>query len=109
LRKCAAAATPEAPLASLLADLRQLIDASRQSAAIAVNMAQTMLYWRVGQRILEDVLGHRRAGYGQEIVATLSRQLVQEYGRGFEEKNLRRMLQFAEVFPDEPIVATLWR
>jgi predicted nuclease of restriction endonuclease-like (RecB) superfamily len=108
-RKAPITAAPEAPPQHLLADLRQLIDASRQSAAIAVNMAQTMLYWRVGQRILEDVLGHRRAGYGQEIVATLSRQLVQEYGRGFEEKNLRRMLQFAEVFPDEPIVATLWR
>jgi hypothetical protein len=32
-----------------------------------------------------------------------------EFGRGFEEKNLRRMLQFAEAFPDEAIVATLWR
>jgi hypothetical protein len=47
--------------------------------------------------------------YGEPIVATLSRQLVSEFGRGFEDKNLRRMLQFAEAFPDEAIVATLWR
>ena len=39
----------------------------------------------------------------------LSRQLVPEFGRGFEEKNLRRMVQFAEVFPDPEIVATLRR
>lgn len=28
---------------------------------------------------------------------------------GFAEKNLWRMVQFAEAFPDEQIVATLWR
>lgn len=68
-----------------------------------------MLYWRVGKRIRDEVLREQRADYGTQIVATLSRQLSAEYGRGFEEKNLRRMVQFAEVFPDEAIVATLWR
>ena len=52
-------------------------------------------------------LGERRAGYGEEIVATLSRQLTAEFGGGFAEKNLRRRVQFAEVFPDDKIVATL--
>jgi predicted nuclease of restriction endonuclease-like (RecB) superfamily len=32
-----------------------------------------------------------------------------EYGRGFAEKNLRRMVQFSTVFPDEQIVAALIR
>ena len=40
---------------------------------------------------------------------TLSRQLVVEYGRGYSEKNLRRMVQFAEAFPEEEIVVTLSR
>ncbi|WP_366925331.1 DUF1016 N-terminal domain-containing protein [Desulfonatronospira sp.] len=44
-----------------------------------------------------------------EIVPTLSRQLEMEYGRGFSVKNLRRMVQFAEVFPDERIVVSLVR
>jgi hypothetical protein len=39
----------------------------------------------------------------------VSRQLATEFGQGFAEKSLRRMLQFAEVFPDEQIVATLMR
>src|ERR1700689_2776685 len=45
----------------------------------------------------------------RQTAATLSRQLVAEYGRGYSEKNLRRMIQFAEAFPEEEIVATLWR
>jgi hypothetical protein len=55
------------------------------------------------------VLGSERAAYGEPIVATLLRQLVADYGRGYSEKNLRRMIQFAEAFPEEEIVATLWR
>lgn len=54
-------------------------------------------------------MGPERADYGEAIVTTLSRQLVLEFGRGFTDKNLRRMIQFAEAFPDEQIVATLWR
>lgn len=107
-------AVPGAPAApstadALLSDLRELILQARQAAAAAVNLSLTMLYWRVGRRIREDVLGAQRADYGGQIVATLSRQLTSEYGRGFEEKNLRRMVQFAEFFPDEAIVARLWR
>lgn len=81
----------------LLDDLRQLIDEARRAATVAVNIGQTMLYWRVGKRIREDVLGQRRAGYGEEIVATLSRQLAAEYSRGFTEKNLRRMVQLPRI------------
>ena len=42
--------------------------------------------------------------YGRQIVVSLSRQLVEEYGPSFEEKNLRRVIQFPEVFPEEEIV-----
>ncbi len=50
-----------------------------------------------------------RADYGKQIVATLSRQLTNSYGKGFEEKNLRRIMQFAQVFPDEQIVVSVIR
>jgi hypothetical protein len=91
------------------AENRVLIEEARRQTAIAVNMALTLLYWRIGRRIHLEVLGSERAAYGERIVATLSRQLVAGYGRGYTEKNLRRMIQFAEAFPDEEIVATLWR
>ena len=103
----AAAAVAETP--GLLADLRQLIEQSRQAAAAAVNASLTLMYWHTGQRIGTEVLAGQRAGYGEGIVVTLSRQLVADYGRGFDEKNLRRMVQFAELFPGQDIVVTLSR
>ena len=93
----------------LLADLRQLIEQSRRVAVAAVNANLTKMYWRIGQRIRVEVLAGQRAGYGEGIVVTLSLQLVADYGRSFEEKNLRRMVQFAELFAAEDIVVTLSR
>jgi len=93
----------------VLAEVRDLILAARQTVARGVNAALVVLYWKVGNRIRKEILGEKRADYGQQIVATLSRQLAAEFGRGFAEKNLRRMVQFAEVFPDERIVAALSR
>ena len=93
----------------LLAEVRDLILAAHQTVARGVNAALVLLYWRVGDRIHREVLGEERADYGEQIVVTLSRQLAAEFGRGFAEKNLRRMVQFAEVFPDEKIVAALSR
>ena len=91
----------------ILADIRQLIEASRQQVAIAVNAALTTLYWQVGKRINEDVLSHQRADYGKQIVGTLARQLTGAYGAGWGEKQLRQCMKFAQVFADEPIVYAL--
>jgi len=95
------------PTRSLLGDLRQLIEAAREQTARAVNSTLVTMYWQIGKRIREDVLQNERAEYGREIVATLSRQLIEEFGKGFTEKGLWRMVQFAEVFPDERIVSAL--
>lgn len=95
--------------AALLGGIRELIDAARQRVTAAVNSELSMLYWRIGQRIHTQVLRRRRAGYGEEILPTLAAQLVKDYGNGFSEKNLRRMVQFATTFPDEKIVVSLIR
>ena len=94
---------------SLFQDLRSLIVEARQDVARQVNSALVLLYWRVGKRIRKDILKEKRAEYGVEIVPTLSAQLVEEFGTGFSEKNLQRMVQFAQAFPDEQIVVTLSR
>lgn len=95
--------------AGLAADVRSMIAQTREGVARTVNAGMTLLYWRIGKRIQTEVLGNQRAGYGDEILATLSRQLVEEFGKGFSEKSLRRMVQFAEVFSEGEIVATLSR
>jgi hypothetical protein len=74
---------------------------ARQTVARGVNAALVVLYWNIGQRIRWDILKEKRAEYGEQIVAALGRQLEREFGRGYGEKNLRRMIQFAAVFPDE--------
>jgi len=96
-------------LDNLLSELREMIDQTRWTIATTTNSSMTMLYWRVGNRIRKEILNDKRAEYGQKIVATLWRQLSLEYGKGFQEKGLRRMIQFSEVFPDENIVAALAR
>ena len=91
----------------LHAELRTLIANSRQRLAGEVNAELTRLYWHVGQRLRTEVLGEGRASYGAQLLDQLGHQLSQEFGRGFESRNLRRMVKFAEAFPDAAIVSTL--
>jgi predicted nuclease of restriction endonuclease-like (RecB) superfamily len=97
------------PAQALVTDIRQLILEARATAATAVNATLTLLYWQVGQRIRTEVLNEKRAAYGDDIVAMVSRQLTAEHGQGFSAKSLRHMLRFAEVFGDEAIVSALRR
>lgn len=86
-------------------DLRKLIEETRQQVAVTVNAGITLMYWHIGELINREVLGGGRAAYGQQIVATLARQLTEEYGGNqFSLRNLRRMMQFAEAFPNLQIV-----
>ncbi len=102
-------ADPSAPSPLLLADLREIISRGKLQAAAAVNSALTLTYWHVGQRINTEVLKGERAAYGQQVIASLSASLVAQYGKSFEAKNLRRMMQFAEVFGELDIVVPLAR
>ncbi len=93
----------------MFAEIKTLIEQSKQQVAIAVNSTMTMLYWQIGKRINQEILKEKRAEYGKQIVATLARQLCSEYGRGWSEKQLRHCIRFAEVYPKQEIVYTLCR
>jgi predicted nuclease of restriction endonuclease-like (RecB) superfamily len=93
--------------AQLLSDLSQLIDATRQRVARTVNAELVLMYWKIGARIRQDVLGEERAAYGEQIVSTLSRQLSAGYGSGFSRQNLFHMIRFVEAWPDETEAAEL--
>jgi predicted nuclease of restriction endonuclease-like (RecB) superfamily len=64
-----------------------------------------LIFWQVGRRINDGVLENQRADYGKQIVSRLATQLTEKYGRSFEVRNLRRMMQFAEQFSDFEIVS----
>ena len=93
----------------LFNSIKQLIDQSKQQIALSVNATMSMLYWQVGKEISMAVLNNKRGEYGKQIVFSLSQQLENDYGTSFSEKNLRRMMQFAEIFPEEKIVVSLIR
>jgi predicted nuclease of restriction endonuclease-like (RecB) superfamily len=93
----------------LLSDLVSLIEKTKQNVVSYANSSLTILFWHVGNRVLTQTLQNRRADYGKQIVVTLSRELVEKFGHNYDEKNLRRMIQFAEQYYDVEKVVTLSR
>jgi predicted nuclease of restriction endonuclease-like (RecB) superfamily len=93
----------------LFAEITKLIEDSKSFLAQTANTTITYLYWKIGKRINREVLNNKRAIYGQQIIVSLSHRLTENYGNSFTEKNLRRMMQFAEVFADEQIVVSAVR
>lgn len=85
---------------TLFDELSQLIQQSQRQLMLKANSTLTTLFWNIGTRINKEVLHSKRAEYAKQIVSTVSTQLKVQYGRNFEERNLRRMMQFAEQFPD---------
>lgn len=84
----------------LFAEIREVLVTARRTAYKAVNFAMVTAYWNVGRLIVEDEQqGNTRAGYGKAILADLAKRLTDEFGKGFDERELRRIRQFYLVFP----------
>ncbi|RLA76828.1 MAG: hypothetical protein DRG30_01865 [Epsilonproteobacteria bacterium] len=94
---------------NLFLEIKEIIQNAKEKVARTINVALTATYWHIGKRINNEVLKNRRAGYGKEIIKTLSAELTKEYGRGWSEKQLRHCLRFAETFDDFEIVSALQR
>jgi predicted nuclease of restriction endonuclease-like (RecB) superfamily len=109
LVKRKSAAPSDKVAGALLHELRDMIRSTRQHVARGVNESLVILYWAVGKRIGQDLLHNARAGYGEQTVSALGRQLAAEYGDGFSSKNLWHMVRFAEAFADEEKVSALRR
>jgi predicted nuclease of restriction endonuclease-like (RecB) superfamily len=87
--------------------LTELIRDARRKVEFTVNSELILLHWNIGKTIKSSVLSNQRAEYGKQTIDTLSRQLLQEYGRGFSRRNLFNMVRFYETFPDLSIVQSL--
>ena len=92
---------------SLFARVAEIIETRKTRAGAYANPEVTLMYWEIGRYINSVVLGGERAEYGKKIFSPLARKLVERYGKSFEERNLRRMIQFSELFPDFEIVSPL--
>lgn len=91
---------PAQDLGDLLASLREIIQTARQHAVRAVDVVQVRTCWTIGQHIVQfEQGGAPRAAYGKAVIAELADSLTAEFGKGFDERNLRYMRAFHAGFP----------
>jgi predicted nuclease of restriction endonuclease-like (RecB) superfamily len=89
-------------------EIKHILAQARQKTYQAINSAMVEAYWKIGEKIvLEEQNGKNRADYGKEVIKTISKELTQEYGKGFSERNIRKYRQFYITFPDKKIWPTL--
>ena len=68
-----------------------------------------MTYWNIGRYIAKELEAIGDEKYGSKIVATVSRQLTEQHGKGYTRDAIFRMVKVAKAFPEEEIVGTLSR
>ena len=86
-------------IANVLATkIENIIRESRRSAYRAIDFTMVMAYWNIGKVIVEDKLHRERAEYGKNILKNISKRLTKEFGKGFDERELRKMCQFYKCF-----------
>jgi len=108
LNKKAISKIPSGEYGGLIGGIAELLEASRRSAARAVNALMTATYWEIGRRIVEfEQGGEKRAGYGEELLDRLADDLNARFGRGFSRRNLQSMRQFYQSLPAKQIWQTL--
>ncbi len=85
---------------TLYSSIRQIIDEARSKVYRAANFTMVQAYWQIGKLIVEEEQsGKKRADYGSFQLKELSEQLTNEYGKGFDESNLRHMRSFYSSYP----------
>ena len=90
-------------------EIKKILKNARQKAYTAVNSAMVEAYWEIGRRIVEEEQrGKERAEYGKEIVKNLSKELTEEFGKGFSRRTLWEMRKLYVYFSDYEKVRTLF-
>ena len=85
---------------TLLQTIKDVILESRQRVFRMANAALLQTYWQIGKLIIEDEQqGKAKANYGEATLKTLATQLTLEFGKGFDDSNLRNMRSFYKAFP----------
>ena len=83
----------------MIEEIRNLLINSRLQVQQSVNNVMVQTYWNIGKIIVEDEQnGQERAAYGKKQLELISNSLTQEFGKGFDTRNLRNMRQFYLTF-----------
>jgi hypothetical protein len=79
--------------------IRKSVIAAQKQVQMTVNSAMVIAYWQIGEQIYLACGENERARYGKQLLQYISQKMTEEFGRGFDERNLRRMRQFYLCFP----------
>ena len=83
----------------LYADIKNILAGARRQTYHAINFAMVESYWMIGQTIVEhEQQGKSRASYGKGVLKELAARLTMDFGKGFDERELRKMRQFYLTF-----------
>jgi hypothetical protein len=86
--------------ADFVSDIRNIIENSRNNAVRSVDFERVKMYWRLGERILEEEQqGKDRAEYGSYLLRNLAKKIEPEYGSGFSYRQLAFCRQFYRTYP----------
>ena len=81
-------------------DLKTIIEESRKTVVKHVNVIMIQTYWNIGKRIVEEEQkGNLKAEYGSRLLKEISKELTNEFGRGFSKSNLFSMRKFFIEYP----------
>jgi len=76
-----------------------LLNESRYKIVQSVNHTMVLTYFEIGRMIVEEEQnGMERAAYGKQLIATLSKKLTLDFGKGFSQRNLEQMRQFYLIY-----------
>ncbi|KAA5539657.1 PDDEXK nuclease domain-containing protein [Adhaeribacter rhizoryzae] len=90
----------EKPESDILIAIKQIIASARAKSYRAINRFLLESYWQIGKLIVEDEQqGASRAAYGEKVLKNLAQALTQEFGKGFDVRNLNNMRAFYLAFP----------
>ena len=80
-------------------NIKELIKESRKHILTYVNATMLITYWNIGKMIVEEQGGSSKAKYGNKLISELSKQMTFDFGKGFDERNLRKIRQFYLMYP----------
>ncbi|MFC1521847.1 YhcG family protein [Elusimicrobiota bacterium] len=81
--------------------MQKLVSEARRQAGRSVNAVLTITHWEIGRRIIHfEQQGKKRAGYGEEILERLSKDLTKRFSRGFGLSQIKTMRQFYLTYPN---------
>ena len=84
-----------------------IINNARQKVAVYVNSQANMMFWKIGNYIINELKYETYSSYGEKILATVSQRLTEQYGKGYSYSALTRMMKVATLYNDEAMFATL--